>query len=110
MKRYIKCTEDSQQFNLNDIKKALRQLRNYDYKVTIKNNSVEVTSYEGDAHYFARLADVLNKANTLVDPYLEDEILDIVVDVSEFAGAHHYFEVPEMKQRVAELREKYFNS
>ena len=111
MKRQIKCSESNNgPFTLKDITNALKSLREEGYKVTIKNGSVQLTSYEGDMYYFARLSELLDYINRLPDPYLEDDILDAVDEVSEWAGYHHASDIPAMKEKIAKLRKKYFNS
>lgn len=110
MKRYIQCNENSTQFTLADVKEALVDLRHHGCKLTVRNGSVCVSSYEGDVYYFARLSDILDHINEMPNCYLEDDILDVIDRVGESVGAHHAFEVSEMKQKVAELRDKYFES
>ena len=108
--RKLGSESDEGHFTLKDITNALKSLREQGYKVTIKNGSVQLTSYEGDMYYFARLSDLLDYINRLPDPYLEDDIWDAVTEVSEWAGYHHAADIPFMKEKIARLREKYFNS
>lgn len=114
MKRYIYANTDydntasklGKDFTLDDIKRELRSLREREDRVSIKNGSVMITSYERDFYTFARLNDLLDYAHRLGDKEFD---IDIALHaVGESAGYHHWSEHEWMVRRVNTLKKKYF--
>ena len=81
-----------------------------DYGCVIKNGGVQLSSYERDMYWFARLEDVVSYVNSKFDKSTSKDRMDwvdVIGDVGESVGASHAFELGDFKQDVKNLREKY---
>lgn len=100
---------------MQEVIKALKNLRQNGYSVNVKNKGFIVSTYERDMYFAGYLQDLLDYANAhineLDNPDDLDELTYLVDDYvnseCERAWAHHSFEIPEMKEKVKKLRQKY---